>query len=108
MAPEMVKCVACNGSGTLVYRADTLRFVGSGPLPDDARGLTENTCTYCKGEAQRSAVSLDEKGRCCGRRPMVYKLPRHRLFCSRCDSEFDPTTGRQQSNWAWTVEQANG
>ena len=44
--------------------------------------------------------SLDDAGRCCGRKPMVYKRP-HRLFCPRCDAEYKPETGRQQANWCY-------
>lgn len=46
--------------------------------------------------------SLDDAGRCCGRKPMVYKRP-HRLFCPRCDAEYNPSTGRQQQNWCYRV-----
>jgi len=47
---------------------------------------------------------LDSKGRCCGRKPLVYKRPVPRLFCVRCNREFDPTTGGQVENWAWKWE----
>lgn len=43
---------------------------------------------------------LDDKGRCCGRKPLVYKRPDHHLFCTRCDREFD-RLGNQRPNWAW-------
>jgi hypothetical protein len=39
-------------------------------------------------------------GRCCGRKPVTYKRPVHRLYCTRCDSEFTPD-GVQVANWAW-------
>lgn len=51
--------------------------------------------------------SLDEQGRCCGRKPLHYKTdrglqrvrdPHH--FCCRCDAEFD-MDGQQRPNWAW-------
>lgn len=45
-------------------------------------------------------MKLDEKGRCCGRKPIVYKRDPH-LFCPRCDRAFDPITGEQIENWAW-------
>jgi hypothetical protein len=35
---------------------------------------------------------------CCGRKPRVYRRPRHHLFCCRCDANFDPTTGKQIEN----------
>lgn len=43
--------------------------------------------------------SLDEKGRCCGRKPLAYKRPHH-LFCFRCDKAFNPQ-GQQIENWAY-------
>jgi hypothetical protein len=43
---------------------------------------------------------LDDKGRCCGRKPLVYKRPRLHLFCPRCDREYD-ANGQQQANWAY-------
>lgn len=42
---------------------------------------------------------LDEKGRCCGRKPLVYKRDGH-LFCCRCDRSFN-FEGQQIENWAW-------
>jgi len=48
-----------------------------------------------------SAKQLDEKGRCCGRKPLVYRRPHHRFFCHRCHAEFDPETGKQIPNWAY-------
>lgn len=47
-----------------------------------------------------TAKSIDEKGRCCGRKPIVYRRPPH-LFCCRCDASFDPETGKQIPNWAY-------
>lgn len=47
------------------------------------------------------AKRLDERGRCCGRKPMVYKRPDHQLFCPRCDASFNPETGIQWQNWAY-------
>lgn len=47
-----------------------------------------------------AARSLDEKGRCCGRKPISYKRP-PRLFCDRCHAAFSPETGRQVPNWAY-------
>ena len=44
--------------------------------------------------------SLDDAGRCCGRKPLVYKRP-HRLFCPRCDAEYNHETGLQQQNWCY-------
>ena len=49
---------------------------------------------------------LDSKGRCCGRKPIVYKRYPH-LFCCRCNRGFDPVTQEQIVNWAW-VRLADG
>lgn len=43
---------------------------------------------------------LNDKGQCCGRKPLVYKREGI-LFCPRCDAAFDPATGRQIDNWAY-------
>lgn len=52
-------------------------------------------------------VSLDQQGRCCGRKPLFYKggswrsppgSPMH--FCCECHREFGPD-GKQRPNWAW-------
>lgn len=47
---------------------------------------------------------LDEKGRCCGRKPLPYKRP-PLLFCFRCDAAFDVETGGQIENWAYKKTQ---
>lgn len=50
---------------------------------------------------------LDDKGRCCGRKPIHYKRshPPHNmtpyLWCCRCSAAFDPATGLQIDNWAY-------
>jgi hypothetical protein len=53
-----------------------------------------------------AAKSVDEKGRCCGRKPVVYRRPPH-LFCCRCDAAFDAMTGRQIPNWAYAWHDDN-
>lgn len=45
---------------------------------------------------------LDEKGRCCGRKPIVYKRDGLR-FCDRCDRAFSFTTDVQIENFAWKL-----
>lgn len=54
-----------------------------------------------------SPKTLDEQGRCCGRKPIFYKTrrgmgsqrdPHH--FCCRCCAEYD-VEGRQRGNWAY-------
>ena len=42
---------------------------------------------------------LNGRGRCCGRKPIVYKRPPH-LFCPRCHASFD-MDGGQIGNWAY-------
>lgn len=52
------------------------------------------------------ASGLDANGRCCGRKPMVYKSKTststgpHR-FCPKCDRAFNLESGHQIDNWAW-------
>ena len=51
-------------------------------------------------------MTLDDKGRCCGRKPLVYKRDRpdgiagEWRFCFRCDRAYSPD-GKQINNWAW-------
>lgn len=45
-------------------------------------------------------MRLDDKGRCCGRKPFVYKRDGHK-FCPRCDRAYDLDDGEQITNWAW-------
>jgi hypothetical protein len=44
--------------------------------------------------------SLVDKGRCCGRKPLVYKREGHR-FCHRCDRSYHRYQDFQIDNWAW-------
>lgn len=50
--------------------------------------------------------SLDDKGRCCGRKPIDYKggawnsPVRPQKFCTRCSRAYDRITGEQLENWA--------
>lgn len=49
---------------------------------------------------------LNEKGQCCGRKPLLYKTdtPQTKapfLFCSRCNRAYDATTKQQVENWAF-------
>lgn len=46
------------------------------------------------------ARKLDDKGRCCGRKPLVYKRERKR-FCPHCNRAYGLETGDQIPNWAW-------
>jgi len=51
-------------------------------------------------DVDEPAPRLDEKGRCCGRRPLFYKRPHAHHFCSRCDREYGED-GIWRPNWAW-------
>lgn len=42
---------------------------------------------------------LDAKGRCCGKRPILYIRPPH-WFCPKCDRAYN-MAGEQIENWAW-------
>lgn len=50
---------------------------------------------------------LDEKGRCCGKKPLVYKRPSFHYFCARCNREYGPE-GEQQDNWAFKGSMLRG
>ena len=58
-------------------------------------------------------MKLDEKGRCCGRKPIHYRNPmyssqrihpRPSKHCDLCDRAYDPKTGLQIENWAWQLD----
>lgn len=44
--------------------------------------------------------TLDDKGRCCGRKPLMYKRENHR-FCDRCSRAYHRYQDFQIDNWAW-------
>jgi hypothetical protein len=46
-------------------------------------------------------MKLDEKGRCCGRKPLVYRGSNPHRFCTRCDRAYHATENEQLENWAW-------
>lgn len=52
-------------------------------------------------------MKLDEKGRCCGRKPIKYKGGSWRsplypmYFCTRCDRAYSVDSLKQIENWAW-------
>lgn len=95
-APDYKICFSCGG----------LREV------EDLGAKEKRPCAVCRKveyaawiserqpATQRFAV-LDDKGRCCGRKPLVYKRPNHHFYCTRCCASLDPNTGEQQENWAW-------
>lgn len=43
---------------------------------------------------------LDDYGRCCGRKPLIYKREGHR-FCDRCCRSYHLHQDFQIDNWAW-------
>jgi hypothetical protein len=47
-----------------------------------------------------AAKTLNDRGQCCGRKPIVYKRPHH-LYCARCNASFSPETNKQIPNWAY-------
>jgi hypothetical protein len=51
-------------------------------------------------------MTLDEKGRCCGRKPIVYKRPKLHYFCDRCCSEYSAEK-RKVHNFAWELRGGN-
>ena len=92
-------CISCGGLGV---QTD----LGSGE---------ERPCCLCqkarydewiaeRQPATRRIAVLDDKGRCCGRKPLAYKRPTHHFYCTRCNAQFDAQTGRQQANWAWVQD----
>jgi len=59
------------------------------------------------GEVSAEMI-LDEKGRCCGRKPIVYKshystAEGPQRYCPRCDRSYHITQNRQVPNWAWRL-----
>lgn len=44
--------------------------------------------------------TLDDKGRCCGRKPLTYKREGHR-FCHRCNRAYHYYQNFQINNRAW-------
>lgn len=51
-------------------------------------------------------MAIDEKGRCCGRKPIEYR-GRHTTsegphrYCPRCDRAYELDAPYQMNNWAW-------
>lgn len=57
-------------------------------------------------------MKLDDKGRCCGHKPIFYKggswcspLGSPKYFCTRCARDFGPD-GEQRENFAWVKNNA--
>lgn len=94
----MSACPSCCDRGSVV----DLHAMVERPCAMCRRDAYEAWCATLRPQTRRLAV-LDGKGRCCGRKPLVYKRDRHR-FCTRCSASFDLSTGRQVPNWAWIAE----
>lgn len=99
MTHDWRKCVSCCGTGSVV----------------DHGSREERPCSLCRKDeyaawirerqpATRRIAKLNDRGQCCGRKPLVYKRPAHHLYCTRCSAELDPITGVQQANWAWVPD----
>lgn len=53
-----------------------------------------------------AARRLNERGQCCGRKPIEYKGRREmrHKFCDRCDRAYHFDTGEQIENWAYKAD----
>ena len=57
-----------------------------------------------------AARRLNERGQCCGRKPLPYKGGPHgrgekrHKFCDRCNRAFHFDTGEQIENWAYKAD----
>lgn len=53
-------------------------------------------------------MTIDEKGRCCGRKPLrytgAYSIGGPHRFCPRCDRSYHLTENYQIPNWAWAYQ----
>lgn len=88
-------CIYCRGTRDVVD-------LGSGEI---------RPCIGCRQDEYRAWIrerqpqtrrraQLDSEGRCCGRKPIVYKRPYHHFFCHKCCADLSPD-GQQIPNWAW-------
>jgi hypothetical protein len=62
--------------------------------------------TFFRGDLSAPMI-LDEKGRCCGRKPLTYKREGHR-FCDRCSRAYHLYNNHQIDNWAWKQLRPSG
>jgi DnaJ-class molecular chaperone len=47
---DVEECSRCKGSGEIARRNKSpFSFVAAGPVPEDARGVTAETCDVCRG-----------------------------------------------------------
>lgn len=71
---------------------------------NDGDGYMLANCYLTLHPEPSAATHLPDDGRCCGRKPLLYKrdaIPAPQLFCPRCDRAYDPASGEQLANWAW-------
>ena len=68
--------------------------------------LQEAKLVQAQPEAPRE---LDDKGRCCGRKPLIYKRDKRwsrtrdfHYFCCRCAREFN-ADGKQRQSFSWKL-----
>lgn len=54
---------------------------------------------FYRGDISAPQV-LDGNGRCCGRKPLMYKRENYR-FCDRCNRSYHRYQDFQINNWAW-------
>ena len=53
-------CTRCGQSGEIALKTSNLRYVGPGPVPDDARGICSVTCDRCGGIGMIEVIEIDE------------------------------------------------
>ncbi len=63
------------------------------------------------GKTKEAGKKLDDKGRCCGSKPIDYKTwsrtgERPHKFCHHCCRAYERGTGEQIENWAWHRDDA--
>jgi hypothetical protein len=77
-------------------------------------GNSENFWLLDSGKVETMSnqldASLDERGRCCGRKPILYRSNRDHgadmpgigfHYCTRCDRSYSRGTLMQIADWAW-------
>jgi len=55
-------------------------------------------------DGERRNMKLDENGRCCGRKPLIYKRDNH-YFCPRCDRAYDLNSKEHVENFFWRKQE---
>lgn len=49
---DKIICDHCNGSGEIALKAWTLTYKCAGPVPEDARGVVVEECSWCHGTGE--------------------------------------------------------